>query len=53
MSFGGSETQSFDPRPAQQGHHVFCVGAFGEPGEAAQVIEQRSYLPAMVFNLLL
>src|ERR1700730_2001918 len=29
---------------AQQGHHVFSIGAFREPSEATQVTEQRSYL---------
>ena len=38
---------------AQQGHHVFRVGAFGEPGEPAQIAEERGYLPPMAFQLLL
>ena len=38
---------------AQQGHHVFRVGAFSEPGEAAQVAEERGNLSAMAFQLLL
>ena len=38
---------------AQQGHHVFRVGAFGEAGEPAQVTEERGNLPSMAFELLL
>src|SRR6185437_16937132 len=38
---------------AQQGHHVFRVGAFGETGETAQVAEERGNLSAMAFKLLL
>ena len=38
---------------AQQRHHVFRVGTFGEPGESAQVAEERSNLSAMAFKLLL
>ena len=34
-------------------HHVFRVGAFGEAREAAQIAEERGYLPAMAFELLL
>ena len=37
---------------AQQRHHVFRVRTLGEPGEAAQVTEQRGNLPAMAFKLL-
>ena len=37
---------------AQQRHHVFRVRTFGEPGEAAQVAEERGNLPAMAFKLL-
>ena len=36
---------------AQQGHHVFRVGALGEAGEPAQVTEQRGNLPSMAFEL--
>jgi hypothetical protein len=32
---------------AQQRYYVLRVGAFGEPGEAAQVAEERGNLPAM------
>ena len=38
---------------AQQGHHVFSIGAFREPSEATQVTEQRSYLSSMALELLL
>jgi hypothetical protein len=38
---------------AQQGHHVFRIRAFSEPGEAAQVAEECRNLPAMAFELLL
>ena len=38
---------------AQQGHHVFGVSALSEASEAAQVTEERRYLPAMAFQLLL
>ena len=38
---------------AQQRHHVFRVRGLGEPGEAAQVAEQRRDLAAMAFELLL
>jgi hypothetical protein len=38
---------------AQQGHHVFSIGAFSEPGETAQVVEKRSNLSTMAFELLL
>ena len=38
---------------AQQSHYVFRVGAFGEAGEPAQVTEERGYLSAMAFELLL
>src|SRR5262249_46339424 len=38
---------------AQQRHYVFGVGAFGEPGEAAQVTEERGNLSTMAFELLL
>ena len=38
---------------AQQGHHVFRIGAFSEPGEPAQVTEERRYLSTMAFELLL
>ena len=38
---------------AQQRHHVFCVGAFGEAGETAQVTEERGNLSPMAFELLL
>ena len=38
---------------AQQGHHVFRVGAFGEPGEPAQVTDERRDLSAMTIELLL
>jgi hypothetical protein len=38
---------------AQQGHHVFRVGALSKPGEATQVTEERGYLATMTFQLLL
>ena len=38
---------------AQQGHHVFRIRTFGEPGEPAQVAEQRGYLSTMALELLL
>ena len=38
---------------AQQRHHVFRIGALGEPGEPAQIAEERGYLSAMAFQLLL
>ena len=34
-------------------HHVFGVRAFGEPGEATQVAEERGNLSTMAFELLL
>ena len=36
---------------AQQGHHVFRIGALSEPGEPAQVTEERGNLSAMAFEL--
>jgi hypothetical protein len=38
---------------AQQGHHVFGIGAFGKPGETSQVAEERGNLTAMAFELFL
>ena len=38
---------------AQQGHHVFSVGAFSEAGEPAQITEERGNLSTMAFELLL
>ena len=38
---------------AQQGHHVFRVGALSEPGEPAQVAKECGNLSAMAFELLL
>ena len=38
---------------AQKSHHVFRIGTFSEPGEPAQVAEERSYLSSMAFKLLL
>ena len=38
---------------AQQGHYIFGVCALGEPGEAAQVAEERGNLTAVAFKLLL
>jgi hypothetical protein len=38
---------------SQQRHDVFRVRTFSEPGEPAQVPEQRSYLSSMAFKLLL
>jgi hypothetical protein len=35
----------------EQRHHVFRIGAFGKPGEAAQIAEQRGDLAAMAFQL--
>ena len=36
---------------AQEGHNVFSVGALGEAGEAAQVAEERGYLPSMALQV--
>jgi hypothetical protein len=38
---------------AQQGHHVFRVGAFSEASEAPQVAEKRGYLATVALQLLL
>ena len=38
---------------AQQSHHVFRVRTFGEPGEPAQIAEERGNLSTMAFELLL
>ena len=38
---------------AHKRNNVFRVGAFGEPGEAAQITEERGYLSAMAFEFLL
>ncbi len=38
---------------AQQGHHVFRVGALSEPCKPAQIAEEGGYLSAMAFKLLL
>ena len=37
----------------QERHHIFRVRTLREAGEAAQVAEERGYLPAMAFELLL
>jgi hypothetical protein len=37
----------------QQRNNVFSVSAFSEPGEPAQITEERCYLSAMAFELLL
>jgi hypothetical protein len=38
---------------AQKCHYVFRVQAFGEPGETAQVAEERGNLSPVAFELLL
>jgi hypothetical protein len=38
---------------AQKRNNVFRVGAFKEASEPAQITEERGYLPAMAFELLL
>ena len=38
---------------AEQGHHVFCIGALGEAGEATQIAEESGNLSTMAFKLLL
>ena len=38
---------------AQQRHHVFRVGTFGETGETPQIAEERRDLPPMALQLLL
>ena len=37
----------------QQGHHVFGIRTFREPGKAAQIAEQRGYFATVAFELLL
>ena len=37
---------------AQQRHHIFSVGTFGEPREPAQVAKERGNLTTMAFELL-
>ena len=36
---------------AQQGHHIFGVCDFSEPGEAAQIAEERGDFPAVALKL--